>query len=133
MWRSCKRYPSFNSSLRFYQANSGPVCFSVGFDFERKKQVNPAKLLAFHARCPAAGHGISGSYNVQPQNREKRAPSRLTLMRTALFWYAVPNKASEPRIDQNTVHQLHARAYINLTCLRFWGWGGSALRLAPPI
>ena len=93
MWRSCKRYPSFNSSLRFYQANSGPVCFSVDFDFERKKQVNPAKLLAFHARCPAAGHGISGSYNVQPQNREKRAPSRLTLMRTALFWYAVPNKA----------------------------------------
>ena len=97
MWRSCKRYPSFNSSLRFYQANSGPVCFSVGFDFERKKQVNPAKLLAFHARCPAAGHGISGSYNVQPQNREKRAPSRLMLMRTALFWYSVPNKA----LDEN--------------------------------
>ena len=75
----------------------GPVCFSAGFDFERKKQVNPAKLLAFHARCPAAGHGISGSYNVQPQNREKRAPSRLTLMRTALFWYSVPNKA----LDEN--------------------------------
>ena len=81
-----------NNSNQPLELALGPVCFSVGFDFERKKQVNPAKLLAFHARCPAAGHGISGSYNVQPQNREKRAPSRLTLMRTALFWYAVPNK-----------------------------------------
>ena len=60
---------------------------------KNKQGLNPAKLLAFHARCPAAGHGISGSYNVQPQNREKRTPSRLTLMHTTLFWYAVPNKA----------------------------------------
>ena len=71
----------------------GSVCFRGCFDYEPNNQINPAKLFAFDARCLAAGNKISGSQNMESQNREKRGSSRLRLIRAALFWTAVPNRA----------------------------------------
>ena len=73
----------------------GRVCFRVCDAFQPKTQNKPAKRPALDARLRTTSRRISASFNVRPQNREKRASSRVLLISSALTLATLPNRAEE--------------------------------------
>ena len=94
------------------QRSYGHVCFRVCDAFQPKTQNKPAKRPALDARLRTASRRISASFNVRPQNREKRASSRVLLISSALTLATLPNRAlsSELHLGQIELNYCHSQS-----------------------